>query len=169
MESNLSFRLLLLFALTWKATIFHLNVRNAFLYGALPEPTYLQLSAGHPDANLHNKVWTTTRSLYGLCQAPRHWNHSIEHFLLSFGFYNLQTAPCLFAYNEGGKRQKNSDDKSEILNIFKSNLRIQQKNTLASPSYRKRIRYLSTNIDTSTKRWNDSGLQKPGKFLLRFM
>ena len=70
--SNLSFRLLLFLASTWKTTIFQLNVPNVFLYGTLPEPIYLQLPARHPDAKLHNKVWTTTRSIYGLCEAPRH-------------------------------------------------------------------------------------------------
>ena len=183
--SNLSFRLLLFLASTWKTTISQLDVRNASYTEHYLNPFICSSLRDILMQNFTTKFGLLL-DLYMVCvKTSRHWNHTIEHFLLSFGFYNLQTEPCLFAYNEGGKRQKKSDDKSNLpfdillalyvddiifsghskpvsllqesnfKTFFKSNLRTQQKSTLASTSYRKRIWCLSTNIDTSTKRWND--------------
>ena len=41
-----SFRVFLIFALTFDTTIYQLDVSNAFLYGSLPKPVYLELPVG---------------------------------------------------------------------------------------------------------------------------
>jgi hypothetical protein len=41
------------------------------------------------------------RSLYGLKQAGRTWNRTLDSKLLKLGFYRLNAETCLYVYKEG--------------------------------------------------------------------
>ncbi|KAK9114556.1 hypothetical protein Syun_021353 [Stephania yunnanensis] len=50
-----------------------------------------------------NQVCKLQRSLYGLKQASRQWNHELTSKLQSFGFIQSAHNPCLFTYHTTGK------------------------------------------------------------------
>jgi hypothetical protein len=47
--------------------------------------------------------WRLKRSLYGLKQAGRSWNHTLDKKLRELGFTRLSSKTCLYVYKEGKK------------------------------------------------------------------
>jgi hypothetical protein len=53
--------------------IHQLDVKNAFLHGALTKTVYYSQPTGFVDVACLNLVYRLNRSLYGLKRAPRDW------------------------------------------------------------------------------------------------
>ena len=71
--------------------IHQMDVKTAFLYGDLDTEIYMELPEGFEDEKRQGKVCRLKKSLYGLKQSPRCWNHKLDEFLKSIGF-----TPCFF-------------------------------------------------------------------------
>ncbi|GKV36117.1 hypothetical protein SLEP1_g44285 [Rubroshorea leprosula] len=79
-------RLLLALAADKGWSVFHLDVKSAFLNGKLEEEIFVEQPEGFVQDGAENKVYLLKKALYGLKQAPRAWNCKIDDHLLSLGF-----------------------------------------------------------------------------------
>jgi hypothetical protein len=66
-------RVVLSLALSQEWVIHQLDVKNAFLHGALTKTVYYSQPTGFVDVACLNLVYRLNRSLYGLKRAPRDW------------------------------------------------------------------------------------------------
>ncbi|GJX37762.1 ribonuclease H-like domain-containing protein [Tanacetum coccineum] len=82
----------------WK--VYQLDVNNAFLYGDLKEEVYM---LPHPGFFLNGitKVCKLEKSLYGLEQAPKQWNHKLSKALFEACFVQSKNDHSLFIKNKG--------------------------------------------------------------------
>jgi hypothetical protein len=78
------------------------DVSTAFLYGELKEEIYMQRPEGFEGEE--GKVCKLIKSLYGLKQAPRCWSERFGDFVKKEGFKMSKADPCLFTYEENGKK-----------------------------------------------------------------
>nr|GFC02757.1 retrovirus-related Pol polyprotein from transposon TNT 1-94 [Tanacetum cinerariifolium] len=67
-------------------TVYHMDMKTAFLYGPLKEEVYVNQPDGFVDPYHPNKVYRLKKALYGLKQAPRVWYDELFNFLVSKGF-----------------------------------------------------------------------------------
>jgi hypothetical protein len=64
-----------------------MDVKNAFLHGALQEEVYLDQPPRYEDMSHPNYVCRLHKALYGLKQAPRAWHDKIAECLVTIGFH----------------------------------------------------------------------------------
>ena len=87
-------RIVIVVALTQNMVIRQLDVKSAFLNGALHETIYMSLPKGfHAD---ETKVCRLKKSLYGLKQAPKAWNTTLTKDLATLDFNPIDTAGSVF-------------------------------------------------------------------------
>nr|GEV49020.1 retrovirus-related Pol polyprotein from transposon TNT 1-94 [Tanacetum cinerariifolium] len=67
-------------------TIYHMDVKSAFLYGTIEEEVYISQPSGFVDPEFPERVYTVEKALYGLHQAPRAWYKTLSTYLLDNGF-----------------------------------------------------------------------------------
>ncbi|GJW58715.1 putative ribonuclease H-like domain-containing protein [Tanacetum coccineum] len=79
-------RLFLAFASYMGFTVYQMDVKSAFLYGAIKEEVYVHQPPGFVDLAHPNKVYKVIKALYGLHQAPRAWYETLSSFLMENGF-----------------------------------------------------------------------------------
>nr|GFA27944.1 hypothetical protein [Tanacetum cinerariifolium] len=79
-------RLFIAYATHKSFTIYHMDVKTAFLYGPLKEEVYVNQPDGFVDPYHPDQVYRLKKALYGLKQAPRAWYDELSKFLLSKGF-----------------------------------------------------------------------------------
>nr|GEV15003.1 hypothetical protein [Tanacetum cinerariifolium] len=77
-----------------------LDVNNAFLHGYIDEEIYMLPPEGYHKALL-GQVCKLNRSLYGLKQASRQWNHELTKFLVTFGYVQSIHDYSLFVKSAG--------------------------------------------------------------------
>lgn len=85
------------------------DVDTAFLYGTLDGEIYMNLPEGLSElvedmattASGGALVCRLRKSLYGLKQASRVWNETIDQHLQSFGFTPTSADPCVYTRGEG--------------------------------------------------------------------
>nr|GFA26095.1 hypothetical protein [Tanacetum cinerariifolium] len=82
-------------------TVYHTNVKIAFLYGPLKEEVYVNQPDGFVDPYHPDKVYRLKKALYGLKQAPRAWYDELSNFLVSKGFSKCSIDPTLFITKHG--------------------------------------------------------------------
>jgi hypothetical protein len=100
---NESLRFLISNAAAHKLNLHHLDVDSAFLNGDLSEEVFMELPEGYP--NRTTNVAHLKKSIYGLKQAARIWNHKFVSFLKSLGFTQSSADPCMFIRTyENGER-----------------------------------------------------------------
>nr|GFC28110.1 retrovirus-related Pol polyprotein from transposon TNT 1-94 [Tanacetum cinerariifolium] len=95
-------RLFIAYAAHKSFTIYHMDVKTAFLYGPLKEEVYVNQPYGFVDPYHPNKVYRLKKALYGLKQAPRAWYDKLTKFLLSKGFTKGSIDPTLFITKHRG-------------------------------------------------------------------
>ncbi|KAE9171598.1 hypothetical protein PF005_g27075 [Phytophthora fragariae] len=84
------------------------DVDTAFLYGKLEEEIYMELPEGLRELlelaeaeGEDDVVCMLLQSLYGLKQASRVWNETIDKHLKSMGFEPADADPCVYTRGEG--------------------------------------------------------------------
>ena len=78
-----------------------MDVATAYLNGVLNEEIYLSPPPGVDIKPGH--CWRLKRSLYGLKQASRTWNRTLDTKLTSLGFHRLNAETCLYVYRSKGQ------------------------------------------------------------------
>lgn len=77
----------------------HYDIKTAFLNGTLDEEIYMKQPPGYTENN--NKVLRLKKCIYGLKQAARVWNKTLNEVLINIGFSQTETDKCLYVLNNG--------------------------------------------------------------------
>jgi hypothetical protein len=67
-------------------SLYHLDVKSAFLNGPLEEMVFVSQPPSFEIAGKESMVYKLHKALYGLKQAPRAWNKKIDQVLTQIGF-----------------------------------------------------------------------------------
>lgn len=73
-----------------------MDVAIAFLHGELDEEVYMEQPEGFVKEGKEGLVCRLKRSIYGLKQSPRCWNHALDRRLKEIGFTQASGDPCLY-------------------------------------------------------------------------
>ena len=76
-----------------KHSVYHLDIKSAFLNGVLEEEVFILPPAPFKK---QGKAWKVKKALYGLKQSPRIWNDHIVKLLEKRGFTQSRVDGCLF-------------------------------------------------------------------------
>lgn len=90
-----TFRILLTVASRENLIVKHVDIKTAYLYGELQETIYMKVPPGIEQPS-SNTVCRLRRSLYGLKQAGRVWNKTLDEVLRRMGFVASTADPCLY-------------------------------------------------------------------------
>ena len=85
-------------------SIYHMDVKSAFLHGMLQEDMYLQQPQGYVRKNNEHKVYKLQKAIYGLKQALRAWYSRIEAYFTKEGFVRSKTEHTLFVKEQGKEK-----------------------------------------------------------------
>nr|GFA35482.1 retrovirus-related Pol polyprotein from transposon TNT 1-94 [Tanacetum cinerariifolium] len=91
-------RLFIAYVVHKSFTVYHIDVKTAFLYSPLKEEVYINQPDGFVDPYHPDKVYRLKKALYGLKQALRAWYDELSKFLLSKGSID----PTLFIMKHRG-------------------------------------------------------------------
>jgi hypothetical protein len=82
--------------LDWDAQ--QIDVKTAFLYGLLPddEVQYMEQPEGFEEPGKETWVWKLQKGLYGMKQAGRIWNKTMNDAMISWGFTRLACESCIY-------------------------------------------------------------------------
>lgn len=94
--SQNTLRVLLTVAGHHRMSVHHIDVKSAYLHGRLQEDIYMQQPKGFVLPGKEKLVCKLERSLYGLKQAAKVWNETINAILNELGFKQSQADPCLY-------------------------------------------------------------------------
>ena len=95
-----SLRVLLALASQRGAHLHQLDVKTAFLYGALDEELYMEQPPGQQKKGEEELVCKLKHSIYGLKQSPRQWYHCMSEFLQKFGLVQLEADHAIYVWKE---------------------------------------------------------------------
>ena len=73
-----------------------MDVITAFLNGFLEENIYMKQSEGFTSDETTNKVCKLKKSIYGLKQACRSWNHHFDEIIRLSRFIKNEEVPCVY-------------------------------------------------------------------------
>jgi hypothetical protein len=79
-----------------------LDVNTTFLHGELKGEVYMKIPQGL-EVHSTSTVCRLRKSLYGLKQVSREWNHKLTYFLISFGYKQSKFGYSLFSKHIGDK------------------------------------------------------------------
>ena len=96
-----SIRIILAIAAYYDYEIWQMDVKTAFLNGNLEEDVYMTQPEGFVDSKNAEKVCKLRKSIYGLKQASRSWNHRFDETVKSFGFLKNEDEPCVYKKSSG--------------------------------------------------------------------
>ncbi|KAK9059981.1 hypothetical protein SSX86_020685 [Deinandra increscens subsp. villosa] len=94
-------RLILAHAAKMGWSVFHLDVKAAFLHGELQEVVYVKQPQGSIKKGSERKVYRLSKALYGLKQAPRAWNLKLNQVLKGLGFKRCQLEQAVYTRKTG--------------------------------------------------------------------
>jgi hypothetical protein len=83
-------------AATRKWNIHQLDIKSAFLHGAINENVYLEQPPGYVFQGREHQVYKLKKALYGLKQAPRAWYSKLESYLAANDFLKCPHEHTLF-------------------------------------------------------------------------
>ena len=78
-----------------------MDVKSAFLNGALQEEVYMMQPLGFKVVGQQQKVCRLVKALYGLKQAPRAWYIKIDKYLTDHGFQRSPSDANLYIKHTG--------------------------------------------------------------------
>ncbi|KAL9247573.1 hypothetical protein vseg_020991 [Gypsophila vaccaria] len=96
-----SIRIILAIAAFHDYEIWQMDVKTAFLNGYLEEELYIIQPEGFTDPKYPKKVCKLKRSIYGLKQVSRSWNHRFDEVIKQNGFIQSVEEPCLYIKSSG--------------------------------------------------------------------
>ncbi|GJZ12679.1 putative ribonuclease H-like domain-containing protein [Tanacetum coccineum] len=96
-------RLFLAYASYMGFTVYHMDVKSAFLYGTIDEEVYVMQPPGFQDPQFPNRVYKVEKAMYGLHQAPRAWYGTLSKYLLDNGFQRGTIDQILFIRKHKGE------------------------------------------------------------------
>lgn len=99
-----SIRMLLAYALQHNMVIHQMDVKTAFLNGELQEEIYMTQPEGYANQENPNLVCKLNRAIYGLKQASRCWNHTLDNYLRELGFTKTNADQCVYIRNRAEMR-----------------------------------------------------------------
>ena len=79
-----------------KLQLQQMDVSTALLHGKLTEEVYMKQPEGFVEQGKEHLVCRLNRSIYGLKQSPRCWNHTLDSQLKEMGFKQTSGDPCLY-------------------------------------------------------------------------
>jgi len=82
-------------------TMYHMDVKSAFLNGTLQEEIYVEQPPGFIIAKHEGDVYKLHKALYGLKQAPRAWYSRIDSYFMQMGFKRSQNEATLYVKTNG--------------------------------------------------------------------
>ena len=91
-----SIRSILSLAVEHNLQVHHMDVSSAFLNGDLDETIYMSQPPGFAKVGSENLVCKLKKSIYGLKQAPKCWNTSLDNYLKELNFEQCSSDPCLY-------------------------------------------------------------------------
>ena len=89
--------MLLALASLYNLVVYQMDVKTAFLNGALDEEVYMEHSEGFVLPGNEKKVYKLTKSLYGLKQAPKQWHEKFHSVFLEHGFLHNIADKCIYS------------------------------------------------------------------------
>jgi len=92
-------RLLLAVAAKRKLYIHQMDIKGAYLNGILKEKVYMKQPEGYGDGTGH--ICLLIKTLYGLKQAGREWNHEFDSKMRKCRYARLQSDPCVYVWHIG--------------------------------------------------------------------
>ena len=98
-----SIRIILAIAAFHDYEIWQMDVKTAFLNGFLEEELYMVQPEGFIDPAHPKKVCKLKRSIYGLKQASRSWNHRFDQVIKEYDFTRSVEESCLYVKSSGSK------------------------------------------------------------------
>src|SRR3954471_22941781 len=98
-----SIRILLAIAAYHDYEIWQMDVKTAFLNGNLTEDVYMSQPEGFVDPKNKGKICKLLKSIYGLKQASRSWNHRFDETVKGFGFIKNEDEPCVYKKAKDGR------------------------------------------------------------------
>ena len=96
-----SVRTILALAATHELHVHQMDVSTAFLNGELDEDVFMTQPEGFSNTN-SNLVCKLNKSIYGLKQAPKCWNNSIDTFLKDMNFSQSSSDSCIYTKVDNG-------------------------------------------------------------------
>lgn len=78
-----------------------MDVKSAYLNGVLQEEVYMKQPPQFAEPGKEHLVCKLKKSIYGLKQAGRVWNHRIDAVLKKLGFSALYNDTCVYVYRRG--------------------------------------------------------------------
>nr|GEW50974.1 putative ribonuclease H-like domain-containing protein [Tanacetum cinerariifolium] len=90
------------FAASVVTSVYHMNVKSAFLYGTIDEEVYVMQPPGFQDSEFPARVYKVEKAMYGLHQAPRAWYGTLSKYLLTNGFQRGTIDQTLFIIRHRG-------------------------------------------------------------------
>jgi hypothetical protein len=83
--------------------VHHMDVKSAYLNGTLQETIYMRQPEGFIEAGKEHYVCQLKKGLYGLKQAGRCWNHTIDPALCKLGLTPLDKDSCVYLHRSEGE------------------------------------------------------------------
>lgn len=83
-----------------KWPLHQIDINNAFLRGYLFEKIYMRPPPGYTKGKF-GQVCKLNRTLYGLKQALKAWNHEFSNNLQAYGFVQSEYDNCVFTKSDG--------------------------------------------------------------------
>ena len=97
-----SLRAILALAAAKDYEVHQMDVKTAFLNGDLDEVIYMHQPDGHrASGGEEQHVWQLQKSLYGLKQAGRAWNKTMDAALIDLGFRPAHSDSCVYVMQGG--------------------------------------------------------------------
>jgi len=92
-------RSLLAVAAKCKLYIHQMDIKGAYLNGILKEKVYMKQPEGYSDST--GCICLLIKTLYGLKQAGREWNHEFDSKMRKCRYAHLQSDPCIYMWHIG--------------------------------------------------------------------
>lgn len=93
---HVSIRILLSAVVNFDMELEQMDVKTVFLHGVLQERIYMEQLEGFIQKGQEGKVCLLRKSLYGLKQSPREWNHRFDEFMIREKYSRSQYDPCVY-------------------------------------------------------------------------